>query len=155
MNWVFDVFLLVSLVHMGEEYFYPGGFLDFMKRLNPRVAPRATPGAAVVINGLQLVLCILALIVKNSNLVFSLSIAGLLFVNGLMHIMGSIRVRGYAPGLVTGILLYLPFSIYGYSVFLNSGQLTFFEGFVTVVLGILYQAVPIGYLALSGGAKQA
>ncbi|HMB25111.1 MAG TPA: HXXEE domain-containing protein, partial [Anaerolineales bacterium] len=99
--------------------------------------------------------CILALIVKNSNLVFSLSIAGLLFVNSLMHIMGSIRVRGYTPGLVTGILLYLPFSIYGYSVFLNSGQLTLSEGFVTLVLGILYQAVPIAYLALSGGAKQA
>ncbi len=149
MNWVFGTFLAVSLIHMGEEYFYPGGFLDFMKRLNPRFASQATPTLAVVINGLQLLLCIAAVLVGERNLVFSLSIAGLLLVNGLMHVGGSIRMGGYTPGLITGIALYLPLSIYGYSVFLHSGQLTLLACIATVILGVLYQAVPIVYLALS------
>ncbi len=155
MNWIFGAFLGVSLVHMGEEYFYPGGFLEFMKRLNPRFAPRATPMLAVIINGLQLLLCILAWVVNKNNLIFSLSIAGLLLVNSLMHIMGSVRLRGYTPGLVTGVLLYLPLSIYAYSVFSDLGQLTLFESIVTVILGALYQAIPIAYLALSSLMKQA
>ena len=36
MNWIFGAFLGASLFHMGEEYFYPGGFMGFMKRLNPK-----------------------------------------------------------------------------------------------------------------------
>ncbi len=149
MNWVFGTFLAVSLIHMGEEYFYPGGFLDFMKRLNPGFASQATPTLAVVINGLQMLLCIAALIVGERNLVFSLSMAGLLLVNGLMHVGGSIRMEKYTPGLVTGVVLYLPLAVYAYFAFLNSGQLTLFEGVITVILGVLYQAVPIVYLALS------
>ncbi len=150
MNWVFSAFLVVSLVHMGEEYFYPGGFMDFMKRLNPRFAPHVTAAFAVVINGLQLLLCILAVVVRESAFVFSLSIAGLLFVNSLMHIMGSIRSKGYTPGLLTGVVLYLPLSLYAYSVFLNSGQLTLLEGIATLALGVLYQAIPIVHLTFSG-----
>ncbi len=149
MDWVFGAFLAVSLVHMGEEYFYPGGFLDFMKRLNPRFAPRTTPMLAVVINGLQLLLCIAAVVVNEKYPVFSLSIAGLLLVNSLMHLLGSIRIRGYTPGLVTSVALYLPLSVYAYSIFLSAGQLTSLQAITTVILGVLYQAIPIGYLALS------
>jgi hypothetical protein len=58
MDWVFAAFLAVSLLHMGEEYIYPGSFMDLMKRLNPRFAPRVTVRFAVIINSLQLLLCI-------------------------------------------------------------------------------------------------
>ncbi len=154
MEWIFGAFLGVSLVHMGEEYFYPGGFLDFMKRLNPIFAPQATPMLAVIINGLQLVLCVLAWVVNKNNLVFSLSVAGLLLVNSFMHMMGSVRFKGYTPGLVTGVLLYLPLSIYAYFIFLSLGQLTLVESIITVILGVLYQAIPIAYLALSSLMKR-
>jgi hypothetical protein len=30
MEWVFTAFLIVSIFHMGEEYFYPGGFMDLL-----------------------------------------------------------------------------------------------------------------------------
>ncbi len=148
MNWIFGAFLAVSLIHMGEEYIYPGGFPEFMKRMNPRFASHVTTGFAVIMNGLQLLLCILAWVVKENNLVFSLSVAGLLFVNGWMHLIGSIRAKTYAPGLVTGIVLYLPLSVYAYSLFWNSGQLTVLEALTTVILGALYQLLPISYLFL-------
>lgn len=151
MDWVFTALLAVSLVHMGEEYIYPGGFMDLMKRLNPSFAPWVTVRFAVIINSLQLLLCIVALAVGRNNLAFSLSVAGLLFINGLIHIMGSIRVKGYAPGVVTGVLLYLPLSVYAYYLFWSSGQLTLLEGIASGLLGMLYQVVPIGYLALFKG----
>lgn len=149
MNWIFGAFLAASLAHMAEEYLYPGGFPEFMKRMNPQFASQVTTGFAVIINGLQLLLCILALVVNRNNLVFSLSVAGLLFLNGWVHIAGSIRGRTYAPGLITGIALYLPLSVYAYSVFWSSGQLTILETIVTMVLGALYQLIPISYLILS------
>ena len=155
MNWVFSAFLAVSLAHMGEEYFYPGGFMHLMKRLNPRFAPLVTVRLAAIVNGLQLLLCVAALAVGRSNLAFSLSVAGLLFINGLIHIIGSIRVKGYVPGVVTGAVLYLPVSVCAYYLFWRSGQLTLLEGIISGLLGVLYQVAPMSYLALSSAVRRA
>jgi hypothetical protein len=57
MEWIFGAFLIASVLHMGEEYFYPGGFMDIMKRINPKFAPLVTAPIPVIINGLQLLLC--------------------------------------------------------------------------------------------------
>ena len=149
MEWVFRAFLLASVIHMVEEYFYPGGFLDVMRRLNPKFAPLVTVPMAIIINGLQLLLCTVAIAVGKTVLVFSMSVAGLLFINGLMHIMGCVRVRGYTPGVITGVLLYMPLSVYAYYLFIRSGQLTLNGVIVTGALGLLYQAVPIGYFVLA------
>jgi len=154
MDWVFSAFLVVSMLHMVEEYFYPGGFMDVMKRFNPRFAPFVTVPMAVIINGLQLVLCVLALIVGRNMLTFSISVAALLFINGLAHILGSVRGKGYEPGVFTGVLLYLPLSVYAYYAFIGSGQLALNQVFVTVVLGLFYQAVPIGYFVMASAVRR-
>ena len=98
----FIAFLIVSAIHMVEEYFYPGGFMDTIKRLNPRFAPFVTVPRAIIINSLQLALCGIAMCVGKSTTVFRLSVAGLLLLNGLVHIAGCIRARGYSPGVITG-----------------------------------------------------
>ena len=134
---------------MGEEYFYPGGFMDLMKQLNPRFAPLVTVRMAVLINGLQLLLCVAATVVGRKALAFSTSPAALLFVNSLVHMGACARIRGYAPGVVGGTVLYLPLSIHAYYVFAGSGQLSVSGTIVSWVLGLLYQAVPAGYLAVA------
>jgi hypothetical protein len=154
MDWIFAGFLAASILHMVEEYFYPGGFMDLMKGLNPGFAPFVTVRMAVIINGLQLLLCMLALVVGRNLPIFSMSVAGLLFINALTHIGGCMRVRGYVPGVVTGALLYLPLSIYAYAYFLGSSQLTWGGILITGLLGLLYQAVPISYLALASRVNQ-
>lgn len=155
MAWVFGAFLAASMIHMGEEYLYPGGFMDLMKRLNPRFAPLVTAPMAVIINGLQLLLCVVAIAVGEDDLAFSMSVAGLLFINGLVHILGCIRTKGYAPGVITGALLYVPLSSYAYYVFVSSGQLAPRGVIVTSLLGLLYQAVPVGYLVLTSAVRRA
>ena len=154
MTWIYITFLLISIAHMGEEYFYPGGFMDFMKRLNPRFEPLITMRMAVIVNGLQLLLCVTLIVMGRHTLVFGMSVAALLLVNGLVHIAGCFRVRGYAPGVFTGALLYLPFSLYAWRLGISSGQLTLKGMIGSAVLGLLYQAVPIGYLALASTIRR-
>ncbi len=149
MEWIFSAFLVVSMIHMGEEYFYPGGFMDVMKRLNPRFAPAVSVPMAVVINGLQLVLCAVAAVARETAPVLSMSVGGLLLINGIIHIMACIRVRRYVPGVISGVLLYIPLSAYGYILSIGSGALSVSQAILTGVLGLLYQVVPVGYLAVA------
>jgi hypothetical protein len=146
MSAVFVAFLIASILHMTEEYFFPGGFMEVMKSFNPRFAPYVTMPMAIVINGLQLMLCVLAVVVGNEILILGMSAAALLFINGLMHVGASICEKGYVPGMVTGLLLYMPISAYAYYRVLTNGRLTTIDLLITVALGIAYQLVPIGYL---------
>ena len=145
MIWIFAGFLIASILHMGEEYFFPGGFMTVMKRMNPAFAPFVNVPMAVVINGLQLVLCIIVIFVGRSNLAFSLSAASLLFINGLAHLGGSIRLKGYVPGVITGSVLYLPLSVYAFYYFTVSGELNVLDTVTAAWLGMLYQIVPLVY----------
>ncbi len=153
MNWIFWAFVGAALIHIVEEFVYPGGFLDSMKRANPRFAPAVTVKFAIAINALFVLLCLAAAIVASGSPVFSLSVASLLFVNTLLHIAGTIRTKRYAPGLISGLLLYTPLSIYAYHIFANSGQLTLLEGLASGLLGVLYYVVPVGYVALASLVK--
>lgn len=129
--------------------------MDVMKRLNPKFAPLVTVPITVIINGLQLLLCVVAILIGENDLIFSMSVAGLLFINGLMHVVGCVRAKGYAPGVITGILLYMPISGYAYYLFISSGQLMLKGVIVTGILGLLYQAVPIGYFWLASTFRRA
>lgn len=130
---------------MLEEYFFPGGFMAVMKRMNPAFAPFVGVPMAIVINGLQLLLCVIVIFVGLSNLAFSLSAAALLFINGLVHLGAAIRLKGYAPGVITGSVLYIPLAVYSFYYYSSSGQLNAGDTAIAVALGILYQLVPLSY----------
>jgi hypothetical protein len=151
MDWIFFAFFVASALHMVEEYFFPGGFMEVMKRVNPGFAPFVTVPAAIVINGLQLVLCVIVIFVGRGNLAFSLSAATLLFINGLMHLGAAIRLRGYAPGVVTGSVIYLPLSVYAFYHFWNAGEVSGIDVAIAGGLGILYQLVPPAYFLMRKG----
>jgi hypothetical protein len=155
MNWIFSAFVVAAVIHVLEEYAYPGGFSDWMRSLNPRFAPWITARFALIINGLFLLLCVMGAVVASKSLVFSLSVASLLFFNGLTHLAGTIRAKRYAPGVVSGVLLYIPLSLYAFYLCAGAGRLTLVGSAIAGLLGVLYQAVPIGYLGLSSLARRA
>ena len=128
--------------------------MEVMQRLSPKFAPFVNAPIAIIVNGLQLLLCIDAIVMGQKALVFSLSVAGLLFINGWMHIMGCVRAKGYAPGVITGVLLYMPLSVYAYYLFISSSQLALNGVIVTGILGLLYQAIPISYLVMASAINQ-
>ena len=145
MTWLFTGFLIASMLHMVEEFFFPGGFMAVMKQMSPAFAPFVNVQVAIVINGLQLLLCVIVIFVGAGNLAFSLSTAVLLFINGLMHLGGAIRLKGYAPGVITGSIIYIPLSVYSFYHFAAIGQLNTGDAVTAGVLGILYQLVPLVY----------
>ncbi len=69
------------------------------------------------------------------------------------YFAGREKMRGYAPGIIASVLLYLPLSVYACYVFVISGQMTWLEGIASGLLGMLYQAVPVGYLLLSSARR--
>jgi hypothetical protein len=149
MDWIFFAFVGAAFLHVIEEYFYPGGFPDFMKRSSPAFAPFITTSFAIIVNGLFLLLCIWGAMLGRDALVFSLSIASLLITNGLMHLLGTLRARRYAPGLVSGLMLYIPLGSMAYAYFLGSGQISAPQALLSALLGLAYQLVPIGVLGLA------
>jgi hypothetical protein len=154
MSWIFVGFLIASMLHMVEEFFFPGGFMPVMKRMNPAIAPFVNVPAAIVINGLQLMLCVIVIFVGRSNLAFSLSAAALIFINGLMHIGSVVRLKGYAPGVITGSLIYIPLSVYAFYYFATSGELKLNDAFIAAALGVAYQLVPLCYFLIMIGLSR-
>jgi hypothetical protein len=132
MEWIFVVILIVSVIHVFEEYY--GGFVDQMQRF----IPETDLSQFVSVNMSFIMLTFISVIVGSSSLIYSLSIAALLFINVLFHIGGTIRLRGYNAGLISAIFLYMPVSVYAYYYFWNSGALTPIEGVLSVLLGILW-----------------
>lgn len=132
MEWIFIVILIVSIVHVIEEYF--GGFVDQMKRF----VPDLDLANFASVNMTFIILSFIAVIVGSASLIYSLSIAALLFINALFHIGGAIRLKGYSAGLISALVLYIPVSIYAYSYYWNIGALTQVDVILSVVLGVIW-----------------
>lgn len=153
MGSIFWVFLVVAGIHIFEEYGVPGGFPQAMKRMRPGWASVITPGFHFAVNAAFLLLVLAAALVGERNLVFSLSVAGLLLVNAMMHLGGTIIGGGYMPGLITAIVLYIPLSVYAFATFLCMGSIDLRQITLAGLLALLYQAVPLAALGIAKRIK--
>lgn len=62
-----------------------------------------------------------------------------LFINALAHIIGTLRLRRYTPGLITAVLIYIPFSIYLFNIALQNNYITEKQLFFAFGAGIIMQ----------------
>jgi len=145
---VFWMFVLASLVHIGEEYFFPGGFLQNVQRFNPRYASAFTVPFAVLVNSAFLLLVIIGAFIGERSLIFSLSIAALLFINSIAHLAGTIITRHYLPGVISGLLLYIPLSVTAYLLYFAAGRIDVSGIFLAALLGFFYQLIPLILIAI-------
>ncbi len=136
-------------LHVVEEYAFPGGFPDVMRKLAGRFAAYVTAPFAIVINGSFLILCAAAALLSPQAPLFSLSVAGLCGINGLSHLAGSLRLHRYLPGAATGLLLYLPLSALAYSRYLSSGLASSWQAVGTLLAGLAFQLTPLAWLGLA------
>jgi hypothetical protein len=132
-------------LHVLEEYLWPGGFPDAMRRAAPAYAFAVNRTMAVIINGLMFVVLLLAPFAADGAPLVALSAAGLVAVNGWSHIAGSIRMRGYVPGVVTGLFVYQPAAAFAYLQFAHADRLTEPVLIGSLLLGAAYHLVPLGY----------
>lgn len=100
---------LVFVAHVLEE---APGFVAWFNSLVPRGITQST-FLAVNATGLVITLVLVGLVAAARDPVSGLALAawvGFLFLaNGLLHLVGTIVHGRYAPGVVTGTVLYLPY----------------------------------------------
>jgi hypothetical protein len=129
--------LAAAVIHITEEFIYPGSFIRWAKMTFPRFGDRITNGPVFIINLLFVLLCIAGIVTDGGYPGLSLSIAGLILVNGSAHVISSIIRRSYSPGLLTSLLLYIPLSIL---IFIYR-DLKLSAVLLNILYGILYHAV--------------
>lgn len=132
--------LIAAILHVTEEHYYPGGFMDWAKKNVPRIAKRMTVKFAVIVNVLFLLLCTAGVFLGGYYPNFALSIAGLILVNGAGHFFTSVFTKSYSPGLITSLIFYIPLSIY---IFISL-NLSASEVITVILYGAAYHlAVPL------------
>lgn len=138
-NWLPWAPLAAVLLHIFEEFVYPGGFAAWYRRYRLD-ASRVTPRFLVIVNVLLVVVCcnIGFLGRTPTGTAYWFVIAALLCSNGIWHAWASYKSRSYSPGVVTGVLVFVPLAIYGYSLFVRSGAASTGTALVAAIVGGSY-----------------
>lgn len=108
-GWIW-LFPLTYLLHIAEEYW--GRFYIWLSRVAGVDLSRED---FLIINAIAFVVMTGAVFAASIQPAARLVIAGfgaIVFINGLLHLGGSIVTQSYSPGVVTGTLLWLPLGVY-------------------------------------------
>jgi len=133
--------------HLIEEYIYPGGFPAWMRSVFPRSAPGTGP--AIVINAAFFSLVLSPLISDPQTApIFNLSIAGLLLVNGAVHVVGTFWTGRYSPGAITSVFLYFPSALYTLIVIPHKWRMGAVQVVLGILLGFVWQMIPLAFVIL-------
>ncbi len=146
---LFAALLVIYLVHQIEEHLWPGGFRQFA---NSHVFKSGKDDWPVTIDGVALVNTAfvwlpvgLAVLFPQTLRWLGLAWVGLTLINGITHIVTTVRLRIYNPGLVTSLVLFLPFTIFVLALEISRGALTAAEVGLIVLAGIVLH-IPVAAL---------
>lgn len=141
MQLVFWLPMVCVLLHIGEEFVWPGGFSAWFHGYRAENAVSFTPRFAVGINALLIAITIVLGFIGatwSRGISLWLTLAALLASNALFHIVGTLRGGRYSPGIVTGVALYLPLCIWGFWHFLGSGEASLRLALTSLIVGSSY-----------------
>lgn len=149
MDWLPWAPLVAASLHMSEEFLVPGGFLGWYRgyRADPS---RISRRFLVIVNAALLVVCCnIALLGRTPlGIAYWLTISALLCSNGIWHAWASYKSHTYSPGVVTGVAVYVPLAIFGYSQFVRSGAVSIGIAALACVVGGSYQFWSAAYHGL-------
>jgi hypothetical protein len=136
---LFWILPISEVLHIIEEFVYPGGFSSWYRNYKQHYNVSATPKYLVIVNAVLIIFSILPLFLNIQQAVgLWLSMASVVFFNAIFHIQASLRSRKYSPGTVTSMVLYIPISIYGYWHFISSNYASGTQVVVSSMTGIVY-----------------
>jgi hypothetical protein len=146
---LFAALLVLYMLHQIEEHLWPGGFRQFT---NAHVFhsgnddwPVGIAGVALVNIGFVWLPVGLAVVFPQPLRWLGLAWVGLTLINAITHIAITIRLRIYNPGLVTSIVLFLPFTIVMLTLEYARGALSGGE-IAAIVLGGFVLHIPVAAL---------
>jgi len=132
-------------IHIIEEFAFPGGFKRWWCTYKPDIAASVSNRFLVLINTILIVFSILVAIAvqapKGNGVAAWLTLAALLFSNAIFHIIGAVQTNRYSPGMISGIVLYIPLPVYGFIHFLRNGQASVGTALVALLLGGSYHFI--------------
>ena len=138
---LFAALLVIYFLHQIEEHLWPGGFRQFA---DAHIFHSGNDDWPVGIGGVALVNTVYVRIPMGLAIAFpetlrwvGLGWLGLTLINGLTHIAPAIKLRMYNPGLVTGVVLFLPFTIFVLAHEVGRGALTGADVGLIALLGVL------------------
>ena len=106
-NWIW-LFPLTYLIHAMEEYWCGEGFYRWSARI---LGWGMTPDQFVAINGLAWLMMLASILVfRRTPSVRWLTIcyATVVLVNGFSHLLGSLWTWTYSPGVISGLVIWIP-----------------------------------------------
>jgi len=146
---LFLAMLVIYMIHQIEEHLWPGGFRQFA---NAHVFKSGNDDWPVDMGGVALVNIAwvwlpigAAAVMPNALYWVGLGWVGLTLVNAISHIATSIRFRVYNPGVVTSIVLFLPFTIWFLAYEHGRGALSGADIGIVILLGIVLH-IPVAAL---------
>jgi hypothetical protein len=138
---LFAALLVIYFLHQIEEHLWPGGFRQFtdarMFHSGDDNWPVNIDGVALVNTAYVWLPVALAAIFPQTLRWVGLGWIGLTLINGVIHIVTTLRLRVYNPGLVTSIVLFLPFTIYALALGVERGTLTGGDVGLIMLYGVL------------------
>jgi len=139
MDWLGWAPLAAASCHIFEEFAWPGGFPEWYRRYRPN-ASRITPRMLIIVNAALVAACVnYALVAQTtSGAICLLGLSALLCSNGLLHVWASVKTHTVSPGVVTGVLLYIPLMIVESSFYLRSGRAPLWAGALAALVGGSY-----------------
>jgi hypothetical protein len=146
---MFAALLVIYMLHQIEEHLWPGGFRQFT---NARVFESGRddwpvdPGGVALVNiGYVWLPVAAAALFPGALRWLGLAWVALTLINAVTHIVTSIRFRCYNPGLVTAIVLFVPFTVWVLASEVSRGLLSGGEVALLVLLGVLLH-IPVAAL---------
>lgn len=139
-DWIW-LFPATYLIHAMEEYWCGEGFYRWAARI---IGGGMTPSQFIVINSFGLLLMVAGILIFRrtpSVRWLALCFATVVFINGFAHLTGTIWTKIYSPGLVSGIVLWIPLGAATfYRAWKRVTPLSFVAGVLagTVIHGLLF-----------------
>ena len=108
--------LAAVALHLVEEFVWPGGFADWYRAYRPARAVSVTTAFLWWINAVLVALAIAPVVLgaTRQGIALWLVVASVGAANGAFHLWATLAWRRYSPGLVTGVLVYVPLALAGF-----------------------------------------
>jgi hypothetical protein len=154
-RWLVWAPLAAACAHIFEEFAWPGGFMVWYREYRGPAASRITPRFLVLINAALLIGCWDAAAATDTPVTraFWLAMCAVLGANGCWHLWAAARTHRYSPGVITGVLLYIPLAAYGFATYIGSGRVSVGTAAASAIAGASYPIWSAAFHA-SGRGRQ-
>jgi len=125
------------MLHVSEEFLFPGGFPEWYARLiPPKTTKKNNTGFLVWINTLMMCACAFSLYFGDSPHGYSIWYfnCAIAAANACFHLWGVAKLKAYSPGVVTGVLLYIPLFVIGTIQLVGSGDIPLFRAILAIAI---------------------